>query len=106
MTLLTRILIVPGPGALKHAMSLFLEHHDPEGTQYAQIRGDSFTFHGMGGHTLRRDRRTRNAIVRECAIQQKEAIFESNNVTHYTRANVRTGESCFDLITKHYHQLD
>ena len=100
--------ISPGPGALKWAMGMFLHNHDRSETQIAQISGAEFTFRGMGGHTLRRDRRTSGAdtIVRECAFPNKENRFQSNNATHYSRTKGPSGESCFDIITKHYDKLD
>ena len=106
--LLPHVPIVTGPGALQAAMALFVRNHDPGGTQAGQISGSNFTFHGMGGHTLRRDRQTSNEIVWESAIpqQEKEDQFQANNVTHYSRTNVRTGESCIDLIAKYYEQLE
>ena len=55
-------------------MEVFVRSHDLNGNQSSQIMVDNFTFHGMGGHTLRRDRQTRNEIVMECAIRDKEKV--------------------------------
>ena len=92
----------PGPDALEKAMRLFIRNHDPDKKQVAQIGGDSFTFQGMGGHTVRRDGSnwTANSIVQEFALPDKEKRFNANNVLHYRESRVRTGKSCFDLIMK------
>ena len=87
---------------------MFLQNQEHSKIQFAQISGDAFTFRGMGGHTLRRDRRTSGAdtIVRECAFPNKKNRFQSNNATHYSRTTGPSGESCFDILTKYYHKLD
>jgi hypothetical protein len=80
--------LVPGPRALRSAMEMFVRSHDLNGNQSSHMMVNNFTFHGgMGGHTRRRDRRTCNKIVMECAIRDKENQFQSNNVTHYPRSN-------------------
>lgn len=83
---------------------MFLRNHDPDKTQFHQIKGGSFTFRGMGGHTVRRDgtNETASGIVQEFALPDKAERYKANEMVHYRQTMVRTGESCFDIITKHY----
>lgn len=89
---------------MKKAIRAFIRGHDPRKKQFAQIRGDEFTFRGMGGHTLRRDgsRATSNSIVKEFAVDNKVDRLQSNNVTHYSKTEVANGESCFEVLTRYY----
>ncbi len=100
----THFLAFPGPFAVMKAMRPFVRGHGRWKKQFAQIRGDEFTFQGMGGHTLRRDgsRATSNSIVKEFAVDNKVNRLKSNNVTHYSKTEVASGESCFDVITRYY----
>ncbi|KAI2503791.1 glycosyltransferase [Fragilaria crotonensis] len=96
--------VTTGPDALEKALEMFLRNHDPDKTQFHEIKGGSFTFHGMGGHTVRRDgtNETASSIVQEFALPDKEQRYKANEMVHYRQTMVHTGESCFDIITKHF----
>ena len=95
---------VLGPDALEKALEMFIRIYDPQQTQFRQIKGNDFTVHGMGGHTLRRHGTnfTASSIVKEFALPDKAKRCEANKMIHYRETMVRTCKSCFDIITKKY----
>lgn len=96
--------VTTGPDALEKALEMFIRNHDPKQIQFRQIKGNDFTFHGMGGHTLRRHGTnfTASTIVTEFALPDKAKRYEANKMIHYRETMVHTGKSCFDIITKKY----
>ena len=107
LCLLTLALSSPGPFAVKYAMDPFLRGSAHRRAQRKQIHGGDYTFRGMGGHTLRREGtiETAKEIVIEFAFPDKMDRFKLNNVTHYSKTETRSGESCLDILSKYYEDV-
>lgn len=96
---------------MRQALRTFVDgHDDANNTQHQHVASKdfNFTFHGMGGHTVRREgpKDLSEKIVVECAIQNKREKYKAFNLTHYMDSGEnKLDQSCFDalyqLTTKH-----
>jgi hypothetical protein len=87
-------------------MDPFVRGSAHRNAQRKQIHGGDYTFRGMSGHTLWREGTietpAKDIVVIEFAFPDKMDRLKLNNVTHYSKTEIRSGESCLDIITKCY----
>jgi hypothetical protein len=99
-------MLIPGPKAMRQALRSFLEgRDDANNTQHQHIQSKefNFTFHGMGGFTVRREgpKDVSDKIVEECAIENKREKYKAFNLTHYMDSGAnKMNRTCFEALYK------